>query len=73
MTDCIVNPVGSGLFTVESGDKRYTVNIDKEACTCKGYFYNKTCKHVRAVKRHIVKSYLKPKVKVCAFCRDKND
>lgn len=47
-----IEEVGHGLYKVFSGDNIYYVveyNKGKFLCTCKGYLFNKKCKHIEAV------------------------
>ena len=72
MEGLIVSEIGNGLFTVKSGSNNYIVDINREQCTCTGYFYNKTCKHIRAVMRYVARKHLNPKVEICGDCRGEN-
>jgi len=48
-----VSKVADGVYEVKSGEEEYTVieDINGEfVCTCAGYWYNGSCKHIEAVK-----------------------
>lgn len=52
-----VDVIGFRAFKVESKGKAYTVGIQNSrfACNCTGFSYRKTCSHVQAVAKRIVK------------------
>jgi len=55
-----IEEVGHGLYKVFSGDNIYYVveyNKGKFLCTCKGYLFNKKCKHIEAVKEMVGDSH----------------
>lgn len=70
MENLRMEEVGNKLFRVFSGDNTYLADVDGN-CTCPGRFYNDgLCSHVKAVKRYVVRQFLKPKREVCANCRE---
>lgn len=46
-----IQEVGRGVYRVVSGEKVYEVRTSPASCTCPGFRYRRTCKHIEAVLR----------------------
>lgn len=46
-----IQEVAQGVYRVVSGENAYIVRMSPASCTCPGFRYRRTCKHLEAVSR----------------------